>query len=165
MLKKIVIAMIVLIALGTPLGLHFAGIITLPLPAALGGESAAEDEDVALDAHGQPIGAASVYLTLDPPFIVNFVHRGSLRYLQLSLELMYHDQVIIDQIRTQMPEVRNDLILLFSSQDFETLSTLEGKERLRNDVLLAVNNVLQVDPYNPGPAAGGAVYITNFVMQ
>lgn len=157
MIKKVIYAVIGLVVVGVPAGLYFTGNLPFLAPA---------EEGVELDEHGKPIvAAASHYLTLDPPFIVNFVHRGSLRYLQLSLDLMYHDEAVIAQIEQQMPEVRNDLILLFSSQDFDTLSTLEGKEKLRSDVLLAVNNVIDVDPANPGPAAGGEVFITNFVMQ
>jgi flagellar FliL protein len=158
-MKKIIFAVIGLIVLAAPVGLYFTGNLPFLSPAVEG------EEEVAVDEHGEPIGLATHYLTLDPPFIVNFVHRGSLRYLQLSLDLAYHDEEVIANIQEQMPEIRNDLILLFSSQDFDTLSTLEGKEKLRTDVLLAVNNALDIDPAHPGPAEGGAVYITNFVMQ
>lgn len=156
-MKKILYALIGLVVLAVPVGMYVTGSLPFLAPAAEGAE---------LDEHGNPVVAQTPhYLTLDPPFIVNFVHRGSLRYLQLSLDLMYLDEGVIGQIQQQMPEVRNDLILLFSSQDFETLSTLEGKEKLRADVLLAVNKALDIDPANPGAAAGGEVYITNFVMQ
>ena len=155
MLKKIIYAVIGLVVIAVPAGLYFTG--NLPYFSPVEGEEGAGGEHA--------VAAASHYLTLDPPFIVNFVHRGSLRYLQLSLDLMYHDEAVIAQIEQQMPEVRNDLILLFSSQDFDSLSTLEGKEKLRSDVLLAVNKAIDVDPANPGPAEGGAVFITNFVMQ
>ena len=157
-MKKILFMLLGLIVIGVPAGLYATGNLPFLAPA--------DAEGVELDEHGNPVGAKTPhYLTLDPPFIVNFVHRGSLRYLQLSLDLMYNDESVIAQIEQQMPEVRNDLILLFSSQDFDTLSTLEGKEKLRSDVLLAVNKAIDIDPANPGPAAGGEVYITNFVMQ
>jgi flagellar FliL protein len=155
-MKKIIYTFIGLLVLGVPVGLYFGGYLPFS-PVAEEGVEGAEGEHV--------VAAVPHYLTLDPPFIVNFVHRGSLRYLQLSLDLMYHDEAIIGEIQAQMPEVRNDLILLFSSQEFEVLSTLEGKEKLRDDVLLAVNNAIDIDPANPGLAAGAEVYITNFVMQ
>lgn len=156
-MKKIIYAIVGLIVLAVPVALYATG--NLPFLNA--------EPEVALDEDGNPIvpPLPTHYLTLDPPFIVNFVHRGSLRYLQLSLDLAYHDEGVIAEIQKQMPEIRNDLILLFSSQEFETLSTLEGKEKLRTDVLLAVNKAIDIDPANPGPAEGGAVYITNFVMQ
>lgn len=154
MIKKILYTLLALVLL-VPAGLYFAG---LPPFAPAAGEEGAEGE-------GAEVAVVPHYLTLDPPFIVNFMHRGSLRYLQLSLDLMYHDELMIEQIKTQMPEIRNDLILLFSNQDFEMLNTLEGKEKLREEVLLAVNNALEIDPANPGPASEGQVYFTNFVMQ
>lgn len=156
-MKKILYVLIGLVVLAVPVGMYATGNLPFVTSAA---------EGVELDEDGNPLVAKTPhYLTLDPPFIVNFVHRGSLRYLQLSLDLMFLDEGVIGQVQEQMPEVRNDLILLFSSQDFETLSTLEGKEKLRADVLLAVNKAIDIDPANPGPAAGGEVYITNFVMQ
>jgi flagellar FliL protein len=156
-MKKFIYAVVGLIVLAVPVGLYFTG--NLPFLSAA--------PATAVDENGNPIDVplATHYLTLDPPFIVNFVHRGSLRYLQLSLDLAYHDEGVIAEIEKQMPEVRNDLILLFSSQDFDTLSTLEGKEKLRMDVLLAVNKAIDINPADPGPAKDGAVYITNFVMQ
>lgn len=157
-MNKLLSTLIALIVIAVPVILYATGNLPFLTPEA--------DRNVQFDANGNPIIVKTPhYLTLDPPFIVNFVHRGSLRYLQLSLDLMYHDPAIIARVQEHMPQVRNDLILLFSSQDFETLSTLEGKEKLRADILLAVNKAIGVDPANPGPAAGGQVYITNFVMQ
>jgi flagellar FliL protein len=155
MLKKILYTFVFL-CIAVPAGLYFAGLPPF-----------ASEPELVLGEDGEPIEPPKIpyYLTLDPPFIVNFVHRGSLRYLQLSLDLMYYDALMLERVQEQMPVIRNDLILLFSSQEFDTLSTMEGKEKLRSDVLLAVNNALDVDPANPGGAEGGAVYITNFVMQ
>lgn len=159
-------------------GLYFAGIISF------GKEAVVE-----LDEAGNPVVHKAVtpplYLPLEPPFVVNFTHRGTLRYLQLSLELMYHNEAILQKVSENMPAIRNDLILLFSNQDYETLSTLQGKEELRDKIMLAVNHIIsQVELSGAGGAHGdgggaaalpeaeeaeelasGEVYITNFVMQ
>lgn len=105
-----------------------------------------------------------IYLPLEPPFVVNFTHRGTLRYLQVSLELMYPEQDMIDQINAKMPAVRNALILLFSNQSYELLSSYEGKEELRQSILLAVNDVIGVKEAE-GETLPGKAYFTNFVMQ
>jgi flagellar FliL protein len=156
-------------------GLYFAGIISF-----------GAEEVVELDEAGKPIVHKEVnppiYLPLEPPFVVNFTHRGTLRYLQLSLELMYHNEAILQKVADNMPAIRNDLILLFSNQEYETLSTLQGKEELRDKIMLAVNNIishaeLAADGERGASAealpkaeeaeelAAGEVYITNFVMQ
>ena len=124
-----------------------------------------ETEADSADGHGEAAdaSAAPVYLTLDPPFVVNFVHRGTLRYLQVSLDLKYHDANLLTRVSERMPEIRNDLILLFSNQEYEKLRTLEGKEMLRREIMGAINHVLDIDTKDK--RASGEVFITNFVMQ
>lgn len=175
-MKYAIIGVVLLLSVSVA-GLYFAGIIRF------GAEEVAE-----LDEAGNPVvhkeASPPIYLPLEPPFVVNFTHRGTLRYLQLSLELMYHNEAILQKVSENMPAIRNDLILLFSNQDYETLSTLEGKEELRDKVLLAVNNIVShvelsgaegehgggsaealPDAAEAEELASGEVYITNFVMQ
>ena len=155
-MKTIIIGIVLLIAAGAGGYLYYTGYFT-------GGaeESVAEDDGHGEEGHGTT--ANEVYLPLDPPFVVNFTHRGTLRYLQVSLEVMYGNQTAIDKVSQRMPAIRNALILLFSDQDYETLSTLEGKENLRHSILLAVNDVIEYEA--EGTEDLGEVYITNFVMQ
>lgn len=178
---KIIAAVVGAIAL-TVGGLYFAGVIHIG-----GAADPAAEAESAAGGHGEaaaPEGAPT-YLALEPPFVVNFTHRGTLRYLQVSLELMYRDPALLAKVTERMPEVRNDLILLFSNQDYEKLSTMSGKEQLRHEILGAINHVIGVSEALPAaaalgsaPAAGehaapatthtastGEVYITNFVMQ
>jgi flagellar FliL protein len=41
-----------------------------------------------------------------------------------------------------MPAIRNRLLLLFSSQKFDEVRTVEGREKLRADTVVAVNEAL-----------------------
>lgn len=132
-MKKI-IAGVVVVALLAVGGLYFAGIIHLP----------GASEEVAADAHAVA-AVPPTYLNLDPPFVVNFTHRGTLRYLQVSLELSYEDTTLLAKVTERMPEIRNDLILLFSNQDYEKLSTMAGKEQLRREIFAAINHVIGVE--------------------
>ncbi len=175
-MKYAIIGVLLLLS-ASAAGLYFAGIIRF-----------GAEEVVELDEAGKPVVHNGVtpplYLPLEPPFVVNFTHRGTLRYLQLSLELMYHNESILQKVTENMPAIRNDLILLFSNQDYETLSTLQGKEELRDKILVAVNNIVShaelsgAEGEHGGEAAeampeeqeaeelaNGEVYITNFVMQ
>ncbi|MES2626577.1 MAG: flagellar basal body-associated FliL family protein [Pseudomonadota bacterium] len=176
-MKYAIIGVLVLLIAGAA-GLYFTGIVSFGAP-----------EVAEVDAEGNPVVHKEItpplYLPLEPPFVVNFTHRGTLRYLQLSLELMYHNESILQKVTDNMPAIRNDLILLFSNQEYETLSTLEGKEELRDKIMLAVNNIVTHAEAGGGgggehggasaealPAAeeaaelaAGDVYITNFVMQ
>lgn len=152
-MKAILIA-IILVLLAVPAGLYSAGL--LHIGAAPGQDAQATDTTAEPELPPQ-------YLTLDPPFVVNFVHRGTLRYLQISLDLMYQDAALLARVNERMPEVRNALILLFSNQEYDNLSTLDGKELLRLDIMRAIDKVLGLDPDDR--KADGEVFITNFVMQ
>ena len=160
-MKKIIIIVVLLVVLvGAAAGLYFMGYI--------GGGTEGEDEhgEVASEdsGHGESTSSGDVplYLALEPPFVVNFTHRGTLRYLQVSLEVMYQDQAILDKVTATMPAIRNELILLFSEQEYMTLSTLEGKQELRQEINQAINKVLEI---KASADDTGAVYITNFIMQ
>ena len=109
-------------------------------------------------------GSGAIYLQLEPPFVVNFTHLGELRYLQVALVAMHPDQQVLDLIERHMPAVRNSLILLLSDQQFDKLSSLEGKEQLRRQMLLAINQIIS-DYDSLQIADQGQIFITNFVMQ
>jgi len=150
-MKKIIIAAVVVIAAG--IGLFFTG----SLDSMLGGN--AESADAA------PRPRVPTYLPMDPAFVVNFTHRGALRFLQLSVEVMFYDAARVEQVKLQMPAIRNDVIILLSGKDFEALSTIESKEELRREIMQAVCKVLELDFDTVTAEDEGSIYITNFIMQ
>lgn len=102
------------------------------------------------------------YLALDPPLVINFDDQGLLRYLQVSISVMARDAKLLEVVKNHLPHIRNNLIILFSSQDFSTLSSVEGKEKLRSLALEEIQFILRKEIGAPGIEA---VYFTNFVMQ
>jgi len=150
-MKKAMIALAVVLLAGA--GLYFSGM----LDSMLGAEEAAEEA-------GPPPKVPS-YMPMDPPFVVNFTHRGALRYLQLSVELMFYDAARLEQAKARMPAIRNDIIILLSGKDFDSLSTIEAKEQLRSEILGAICKVLELDAETVVAQDEGTVYITNFIMQ
>lgn len=134
-------------------------------PAESSGEHGKAPAKATKKAKGGGHGSASqnpVYLPLDPPFVINFEDQGILRYLQIGLSVMSRDQSVIDAVNTNMPQIRNDLILLFGDQKMETLNSNQGKEKLRTQALEHIQAVLNEEIGEPGIEA---VYYTNFVMQ
>ena len=75
--------------------------------------------------------AAPIYYKFDPAFVVNFGGEGSARYLQVTVEAMSRDAAVLEALKNNEPAVRNDLVMLFSSQDNATLMSVDGKEKLR----------------------------------
>lgn len=112
-------------------------------------------------AKGEDAGPA-LYLSLEPPFVVNAVGQGSTHYLQVSMDVMARDPAVIEAVKKHMPVIRNNLIMLLSSQDQAVVGTREGKEKLRADALAEVQKVLKEQIGEPGVEA---LYFTIFVMQ
>jgi flagellar protein FliL len=104
-----------------------------------------------------------VYLALDPPFVVNFDSGESVRFLQITVQLMSRDPATIELLKANDPVVRNDLLLLFGNQKYAVLSTREGKESLRTQALESVRRV--IGGAGGHPERVEAVYFTSFVMQ
>jgi flagellar protein FliL len=103
------------------------------------------------------------YFKFDPAFVVNFGGEGSARYLQVTVEAMSRDAKVVEELKADEPAVRNDLVMLFSSQDNSTLMSSEGKEKLRATTLDVMRKVLNSEG-GDGKALE-AVYFTSFVIQ
>ncbi len=107
--------------------------------------------------------APALYVALDPPFVVNFEAEQLVRFLQVTVQVMSRDPATVDLIKSNDPVVRNDLLLLLGNQSYATISSREGKEKLRQQALEAVRKVVT----NAGGKAAKveAIYFTSFVMQ
>ena len=84
----------------------------------------------------------AIYISLKPPFVVNYGGVGRLRYMKVEVSVRVSSTSGANAIRHHMPYIRNDLILLFSRQPEEALDSQEGKELLRQQALEAVENIL-----------------------
>lgn len=115
----------------------------------------------AATAEGKPV-KESIYVDLDPAFVVNFQDHGMIRFLQIGVQLMVTEQQTADGIKHHMPAVRNNLLLIFSSLDLASVSSREGKEKLRETVLAEIRSILAERGIKGDVEA---VYFTSFVMQ
>ncbi|MDZ7784009.1 MAG: flagellar basal body-associated FliL family protein [Halioglobus sp.] len=156
-MKKIIIAVVPLLLVAVAAGAYFLLGGNDAGPAGSTAESAgSEQAQETPEREDDPL-----YLALSPAFVVNFEHNGGVRYLQIELQAMSYEQEVLDKVAANMPAVRNKLILLFSSQDYETLNTLEGKETLRRRALEAINELLRLD----GEHSVEELFFTGFVVQ
>lgn len=101
------------------------------------------------------------YLPLET-MVVNFAQKGPANYLQVDIQLMTNKEGVSAAVEEHMPVIRNDILVMLGSQSYEGVSSREGKERLRQEILVAVNRILKEQTGNEGIQA---VYFTNFVMQ
>jgi len=113
--------------------------------------------------HEEATKGPPLYVALDPPFVVNFEAEQLVRFLQVTVQVMSRDPATIEIIKANDPVVRNDLLLLLGNQRYETISSREGKEKLRLQALDTVRKVVKSSSGNPDRVE--AVYFTSFVMQ
>jgi len=84
-----------------------------------------------------------IYENLDPPFVVNLKQGGQSRYLQVGIALMSRHGEELNALKTHLPLLRSRLLMLLSGQDLAHLATAEGKEQLRQQATLEVQEVAQ----------------------
>lgn len=102
------------------------------------------------------------YHHIQPEFVVNFGARARPRFLMLEVSASTHDEKVLEIMDTHMPEIRNDLLLLFGTQSSERLLTTEGKNELREQT---TNVILKVLEKHYDEDAIEEVFFTRFVMQ
>ena len=115
----------------------------------------------AADAAGNAKPAA-IYEAMAPAFIANYNQNGRQRYMQVSITLQARNQADLDALKVHMPVIRNNLVMLFSGQSFDTLATPVGQEMLRQKVTASVQEVAQKEL---GKVVVEQALFTNFVLQ
>jgi flagellar basal body-associated protein FliL len=115
------------------------------------------------DGHGEEGGGgkAAVYYAIDPPLVVNFEDGSVVRFLQITMELMAHDPKAIESVQKNIPLIRNNLLLLMSNRNYQTMMSREGKEKLRTEALAEVRAVQKKEG---GPDIDDLLF-TSFVVQ
>jgi flagellar protein FliL len=108
-------------------------------------------------------GAAktTLYYAIDPPLVVNFEDGSVVRFLQITMEVMAHDQKALDSVQKNLPLIRNNLLLLMSNRNYQSLMSREGKEKLRGEALAEVRAVQQ----KQGGGDVDDLLFTSFVVQ
>ena len=104
----------------------------------------------------------AIYLTFESPFVVNFIDKNQIRYLQINVEVMARDQDVIDAVGLHMPKIKNNFLVLFSDLDFEMITNAAGKQKLRDLALEELRKILK-DEGDKNDVE--ALYFTGFVMQ
>lgn len=102
-----------------------------------------------------------VFVTLEN-FVVNLRDDDGDHYLQLGLVFEVTDQAAVDEVKLQMPRIRNGILLLLSSKRSVDVATLEGKQQLTEQILTESRKPMDL----PEPSKGiESVYYNTFVIQ
>jgi len=123
----------------------------------MGHKAAPKKEEVK---HEEP-AKAPVFVTLET-FTVNLQPDPDEKFLQLDISLQVADAEVGEVLKTQMPAVRNRLLLLLTSKKPSEISSMEGKKKLTEEIVAEVKK-----PYVAGakPLEVSGVFFTSFVIQ
>ena len=116
------------------------------------------------DAHAEGKAAPKkmpVFVELEA-FTVNLPTDDIDRFMQVKLVAEVRDSASGEMLKTLMPAVRNEVLLLLGSKKAADVATREGKEKLAQEIVLAANK-----PLEGTPAAKGieAVNFTHLIVQ
>ncbi|MCD2450703.1 flagellar basal body-associated FliL family protein [Methylicorpusculum oleiharenae] len=125
-------------------------------------EKKAEDDSDDEEVDSAGVKLESLYYDMSKPLIVDFPRGSSIRLIQVSVSLMVKGQETLDALKKHDPMIRNNLLMLISSQSGEDLASREGKEKLKEAMKLEVGNVLKK---MSGSNRLKEVFFTAFVMQ
>lgn len=106
-----------------------------------------------------------VFIPLDT-FVVNLAQDEGGQFLQIIMTLRVEDAHEEPLIKGLMPQIRNNVLRLLSSQKAAEMQTLEGRDKLQELLKDEINNV--IEPPRKGYPPDGpiqAVLFTSFIIQ
>ncbi|MGF6202306.1 flagellar basal body-associated protein FliL [Pseudomonas laurylsulfatiphila] len=123
----------------------------------------AQSKPAADVAQTAPVGKQpAIFESMAPAFVANFNQNGRQRYMQVSITMLARNPADLEALKVHMPVIRNNLVMLFSGQDFATLASPVGQEMLRQKATASVQEVAQKEL---GKVVIEQLLFTNFVLQ
>lgn len=124
-----------------------------------GDEAKAEDEHAAPEGDGH--GAASTDVGIMYPldlFTVNLLSESGRRYLKVEMNLELEGEELAIELDSKKPVLRDIIIRILSSKSLEEISTVKGKETLKEQIVSELNTRIK-----DGKVKN--VYFVDFVVQ
>jgi flagellar FliL protein len=126
-------------------------------------EAAAEGHAEQAEGHGEAgagehaAAPAPQFLSIDS-FVVNITDGENDRFLKVKIDLEVSSAEVSKELEQRMPQVKDIMIGLLSSQNANLVRTMEGKDQLREQVLTRLNAVVRTGVVRQ-------VLFTEFVVQ
>ncbi|WP_419812313.1 flagellar basal body-associated FliL family protein [Bacterioplanoides sp.] len=102
------------------------------------------------------------YIHLEPAFVVNYGSSGRMKYLRTEVSLKVNSGEAAAMVTQHKPYIRNNLVLLLSAQESETMNSSKGRESLRR---VCLDEVRAVMTQLEGMPSVDDLYFSNFVVQ
>jgi flagellar basal body-associated protein FliL len=77
------------------------------------------------------------------------------------VQLVGHDQKYMKSVENDVPAIRNGLLVFLNQQEFSRVNTYEGRESLRRETLVRVNEIIGAT----AESRVADVYFTSYITQ
>jgi len=91
-------------------------------------------------------------------FIVNLASDGGSRYLRTSINLELSSEEFQAEVEKKKPLIRDIIIKVLSAKSYEEISTIRGKENLKDELVSELNKI-----FTDGNIQN--IFFTEFVIQ
>jgi len=142
---------LILIAASTIVGVIILGVVVLMIMLSSG----AEKEVVKELPEGEEEFIPGAVLKLDP-IIVNLKVKGS--FIKSTIELEFQEKELPPTMESEIPKIRDAIIMATSDRTAQELLTNEGKDELADDIIDTLREILK-------DAVVEEVFFTNYVIQ
>lgn len=124
-----------------------------------GEEAPAEGEHAAPSggSHGEVSTEVGIMFPLDL-FTVNLLSESGRRYLKVEMNLELEGEELALELETKKPVLRDVIIRILSGKSLEEVSTIKGKETVKEEILTDLNQRVKDGKIKN-------VYFTDFVVQ
>jgi flagellar FliL protein len=76
------------------------------------------------------------------PFTTNLNEPSGRRFLKVTVGMEVDNQEGADELNRKMSDIQDSILILLSSQSIEDIANVDGKERLRSQILNRTNNYM-----------------------
>jgi len=91
-------------------------------------------------------------------FIVNLADDGRSRYLRVTMDLELAESADAGKLTERLPQVRDSILMILPSKQFDDIAGMEGKIALRDEILAKLNSLFVNDVVTN-------IFFTEFVVQ
>jgi flagellar FliL protein len=150
----VVVAVLLIVAIAL-----FAFLVTGSDNEAQGGAPAGQKQSTQREGSARNPDMANIGMMVElDDFTVNLLSEGGKRYLRTKINLELGSNNLQSEIEKKIPVLRDIIIQVLSSKQIEEITTKDGKERLKDELVKALNRAL-IDGQLKN------VYFTTFVIQ
>lgn len=90
-----------------------------------------------------------VFIDLTPALVGNYGSGPRLKYFKADIALKVTGKEASEKVEHHEPLIRNQLVMLFAQQTDDSLGSVDGKEKLRQEALKQVQTVIQQEEGKP----------------